>query len=185
VLVSHTNKAGGPNGKYRVQGSIAYVGACRANFLFLKDRQDQTGRRVLMLDNGCTLAPTLPTLAYRIEDRGDGPTVEWEAEPVPITTEEALAAESEAGLDQSEAPEVERWLRETLADGPVPAKQVLKSCKDAGFSCDQAKRAKKRLRVRGYKEGFAPDVSRWVWALPENASSGDEQAKGARREQGE
>ena len=103
MLVSHTNKAGGPNGKYRVQGSIAYVGACRANFLFLKDRQDQTGRRVLMLDSGCTLAPTLPTLAYRIEDRGDGPTVEWEAEPVPITTEEALAAESEVGLDQSEA----------------------------------------------------------------------------------
>ena len=94
LLVSHTNKAGGPNGKYRVQGSIAYVGACRANFLFVKDRDDPTGRRVLMLDNGCNLAPTVPTLAYRIEDRGDGPRVEWETEADPITTEEALAAES-------------------------------------------------------------------------------------------
>ncbi len=108
VLVSHTNKAGGPNGKYRVQGSIAYVGACRANFLFLKDREDPTGRRVLMLDNGCNLAPTVPTLACRIEDRGDGPRVEWETEPVPITTEEALAAESDAREDHSEAREIDR-----------------------------------------------------------------------------
>lgn len=185
VLVSHTNKAGGPNGKYRVQGSIAYVGACRANFLFLKDREDPTGRRVLMLDNGCNLAPTLPTLAYHIEDRGDGPAVEWETEAVLITTEEALAAETEVGEDRSEAREVDRWLQETLADGPLPTKVIFKSGRDAGFSPDQAKRAKKRMLVRSYKEGFSSDAARWVWVLPENASSVDEQAKSARRERRE
>jgi hypothetical protein len=185
VLVSHTNKAGGPNGKYRVQGSIAYVGACRANFLFVKDRDDPTGRRVLMLDNGCNLGPTLPTLAYRIEDRGDGPRVEWEADSVSITTEEALAAETEALHDQSEAPEVERWLAETLADGPVDVKDIQKSCKDAGFSWDQAKRAKKRLSVHGHKVGFSAGATRWVWALPKDRSTGEEQAKSARRERRE
>ena len=42
VLVSHLSKASGTNGKHRVMGSIAYVGACRANFLFVRDRTDPT-----------------------------------------------------------------------------------------------------------------------------------------------
>jgi RecA-family ATPase len=32
VLVSHLSKGGSANGKHRVLGSIAYVGACRANY---------------------------------------------------------------------------------------------------------------------------------------------------------
>ncbi len=181
VLVTHANKAGGPNGKYRVQGSIAYVGACRANYLFVKDREDLTGHRVLMLDNGTNHADTVPTLAYRIEDRGDGPAVEWETEPVQITTEEALAAETEIGEDRTEAREVDRWLEATLADGPIESKAVLKSCKDAGFSADQARRAKRRLHVRTYKEGFAKEATRWMWALPERGATGDDGPKVARR----
>ena len=184
VLVSHTNKAGGPNGKYRVQGSIAYVGACRANFLFIKDREDPSGGRVLMLDNGCNLAPTVPTLVYRIMDGDEGPRVEWEAEPIPITTEEALAAESDVREDQSEARELDRWLRETLADGPVDSKDVFSSCKAAGFSPDQAKRAKKRLRVRSGRDGFGAG-SKWMWALPEDTSIEGEPTKSARSERRE
>jgi len=42
-------------------GSIAYVGACRANQLFVRDPQDPTNRRVLMLDNGRNLAPAAVT----------------------------------------------------------------------------------------------------------------------------
>ena len=45
VLVSHLTKEGSANGKHRVLGSIAYVGACRANFLFVADPEDPTGRR--------------------------------------------------------------------------------------------------------------------------------------------
>ena len=56
VLLSHLSKGGSSNPQQRVIGSIAYVGACRANFLFVKDREDPTGRRVLMLDNGGNLA---------------------------------------------------------------------------------------------------------------------------------
>ena len=57
VLVSHLTKSGSSNGKHRVLGSIAYVGACRANFLFVADLTDPTGRRVTMLDNGGNIAP--------------------------------------------------------------------------------------------------------------------------------
>ncbi len=72
VLVSHLTKASSANGKHRVLGSIAYVGACRANHLFVADPDDPTGRRVLMLDNGSNIAPPAPVLAYAIENRDSG-----------------------------------------------------------------------------------------------------------------
>ena len=113
VLLSHLSKGGSTNAQQRVIGSIAYVGACRANFLFVKDREDPTGRRVLMLDNGGNLAPPASTLAYRIEDRGEGTRVEWLDDPLPITAEEALAADQaacQAGVAPPQRREAEGWL---------------------------------------------------------------------------
>jgi hypothetical protein len=172
VLVSHLNKGASVNGKHRVTGSIAYVGACRANFLFVRDRGDPTGHRVLMLDNGCNLAASVPTLAYRIEDRGDGPTVEWEADPVPITAEEALRAETEDRNDHSEERECDRWLRDTLAAGPILAADIFKNGSDAGFSKDQLKRAKKRIGAATRRAGFGPE-SECRWALDPSESGHD------------
>ncbi len=90
VLVSHLTKRVSANGKHRVLGSIAYVGACRANLLFASDLEDSTGRRVLMLDNGGNVGPPAPTLAYVIEDGDNGPQVTWRNEAVSITVDQAL-----------------------------------------------------------------------------------------------
>jgi hypothetical protein len=170
VLVTHLNKTTSVNGKHRVTGSIAYVGACRANYIFGRDRDDPTGRRVLMLDNGCNLTGSVPTLAYQIEDRGDGPAVEWEAEPVPITTEEALRAEADAkdGPAREEARECRDWLRESLSAGPVLVNDLFKSGKDAGFSPDKLKRAKKSIGAASSRVGFGRD-SKCSWSLPGEA----------------
>ncbi len=121
VLLSHLSKGGSTNAQQRVIGSIAYVGACRANFLFVKDREDPTGRRVLMLDNGGNLAPPASTLAYRIEDRGEGTRVEWLDDPLPITAEEALAADQaacQASVAPPERREAEGWLAEAFERRP-------------------------------------------------------------------
>jgi hypothetical protein len=165
VLVSHLNKGASLNGQHRVTGSIAYVGACRANFLFLRDRADPNRRRVLMLDNGCNLAASVPTLAYRIEDRGDGPIVVWEAEPVSITVEEALQAGSENHLGWPEARACDDWLRETLADGPLEATAVQAAAARAGFSPQQIQRARQRLGIKPRRAGFSAGA-KWIWAWP-------------------
>lgn len=175
LLVSHLSKSGGTNGKHRVIGSIAFVGACRANFMFVRDRDDPTGRRVLMCDNGGNLAPTAPTLAYVIEDRSEGPRVEWLADPVDITIEEALAAEAVAGQSPEEGAErreCDHWLREMLSTGRQPVKDIFKAGKEAGFSQDALKRAKVRIRAESERDGYEPG-SKWYWVL-ENASN-DEQ----------
>ena len=162
ILVTHLNKSAGTNGKHRVTGSIAYVGACRANFLFVRDRSDS--RRVLMLPNGCNLADDPPTLAYRIVDRGYGPTVEWEADPVPITAEQALAADAEPPHERGERDECDAWLREVLSCGRVLQRDIAREGRDAGFTPKQLEASKRRLGARSQREGFGPG-STCYWTL--------------------
>ena len=162
VMVSHLSKGGGANGKYRVMGSMAYVGVCRANLIFVRDRTDPTGRRVLLCDNGGNLAVPPPTLAYTIEELTTGPAVVFQPEPVPITAEQALDADLQDGTDHDQAPErheAERWLKEVLSSGPLPAREVEDAAKNCGFSKPTLKRAKRSIAVVSIREGFAKDAA--------------------------
>ncbi len=106
VLVSHATKGATGNAKHRVLGSIAYVGACRANHFFVADPHDPTGRRVLMLDNGGNVSAPAGTLAYVIEDGGEGARVKWSDEPVATTIEEALRPRAAHSLKGGKAAHV-------------------------------------------------------------------------------
>jgi len=164
VLVSHLTKAASANGKHRVLGSIGYVGACRANHLFVPDPQDPTGRRVLMLDNGGNVAPAAPTLAYTIEDTGDAPRVVWSDEPVPITVEEALRLRPEMAAREPEPDMIdcEEWLRATLAGGPILAADLRRAGEEAGFAWITLRRARSRIGAVIRREGFGPG-SKYYW----------------------
>ena len=167
VLVSHLTKGTSANGKHRVLGSIAYVGACRANHLFIADPRDPTGRRVLLLDNGGNVAPPAMPLAYVIEDLGSGPRVAWIDETVPITVEEALRPQVATSINPEQADErheCDGWLRSFLAEGLKSSNEVFKSGNAAGFSKDQIRRAKYRIGAVARKEGFDKDAQ-WSWAL--------------------
>jgi putative DNA primase/helicase len=171
LLVSHLTKRKSTNGRHRVMGSIAYVGACRANHLFVPDPHDPTGRRVLMLDNGGNLAPSAATLAYVIEDRGSGPRVEWSDQTVPITVQEALQPEIPPALNDertAERLECDDWLRMFLAEGPKSTIEVFQAGNDAGFTKDQTRRAKYRVGATAKREGF-DENAQWSWELPLNA----------------
>ena len=169
VLVSHLTKGTTGNGKHRVLGSIAYVGASRANHLFVADPRDRTGRRVLFLDNGGNLAPPAPTLSYVIEDRGGGAHVEWCDEPLAPSAAEALRPCLRSNEGQSaETRECSQWLSDLLSDGPKPASEVLRGAVDAGYSRFQVKDAKHRVGAVAQKHGFV-DGTRWTWQLPTEA----------------
>jgi hypothetical protein len=166
VLVSHLGKSGSTHGQYRVIGSIAYVGACRSNLLFVRDRTDATGRRVFLCDNGGNLGPPAPTLAYVIADRGAGPRVEWVEGCRPITAEEALAAEIAARRKEpTDAPErrhAEDWLREVLADGAIPATEIESAARSAGIAYHTLRHAKKSIGAESFRVGFGKDsVCSW------------------------
>jgi putative DNA primase/helicase len=169
VLISHLNKGNASNGKYRVSGSIAYVGACRANFLFAKDPDDPEGRRVLMLPNGCNLAAEPPALAYRVNVGPDGARVEWEADAIPMSADDVLRAEAAGGDARAEQADALSWLRAELAAGPMPVKDVFKSGKEAAFTENAIRKAAAAARVRKRKDGFGPGAP-WLWSLPESSA---------------
>jgi putative DNA primase/helicase len=167
VLVSHLTEGTSANGKHRVLGSIAYVGACRANHLFIADPRDPTGRRVLILDNGGNVAPPATPLAYVIKESGSGACVAWIDEKVPITVAEALRPPAAPALNEEQADErheCDGWLRSFLTEGLKSSNVVFKAGNAAGFSKDQIRRAKYRIGAVARTEGFDKDAQ-WSWAL--------------------
>jgi hypothetical protein len=60
-------------------------------------------------------------------------------------------------------------LNDVLADGPLPAKQVIEEADDAGIAEKTLRRAKKLLNVIVYRESTTGDkrgAGRWMWKLP-------------------
>ncbi len=172
VLLSHLSKGGSANPQQRVIGSIAYVGACRANFLFVKDREDPTGRRVLMLDNGGNLAPPAPTLAYRIEDPGEGPRVEAGSMPRCRSRPRRRWRPSRplarsASRPAPAAASAEGWLGEVLNGGPVGVHELEAAARNAGIAIITLRRAKGSLGVVSVREGFGKD-SACFWKLADS-----------------
>jgi putative DNA primase/helicase len=174
VLVSHLTKTGSANRKHRVLGSIAYIGACRANHLFIADPDDPAGRRVLMLDNGGNVAPPAPALAYMIEDRENGPRIEWCHEPVSsaivTSLEPAQRAQRHHEGQAARHHLCDHWLRAFLAERHRSTTEIFKAASEAGFTKDQVRRAKSRIGAVANRVGFDKDAQ-WSWGLPVGPSS--------------
>jgi hypothetical protein len=166
LLVNHLGKrgAGATNGKYRVRGSIDYVGVCRANFLFLSDPDDPGGCRRLMLDNGCNLAPGQPGLVFVVEDHKGVARLDWMAETVDLDADAALARTVRSGASGgpgrlARRHACEEWLRGYLAGGPRLAKECEQAAIAAGFNRPLLERAREALAVRSIRTGFGQGSS--------------------------
>jgi putative DNA primase/helicase len=171
VAVTHFSKGVGSSANHRIIGSIAFVAAARAAFIVSRDPDDENRRIFVPSKNN--LGPDRDGLAFRIETRivGQGiiaPAVSWDSEPVTRTADEILSAVAKTGhyQNQSAVDETGDWLRELLADGPLPAKQVRSEGDAAGHSWATIKRAKKVLGVEAFREGGVAEAGRWLWRLP-------------------
>ena len=89
-----------------------------------------------------------------------------------------LLAENKSDSGGSEVDEAEQFLRDALADGRMPQKEIEKDYKGAGHSLSTIKRAKKRLGVISEKDSM---TGGWFWKLPEErheeVHEGDEEAQ--------
>ena len=100
LTITHFSKAGANSttkALHKFIGSIAFTGAPRAAFAVIED-VEQEGRHLLLHAKN-NLAKRLQGLACRIEQClvGDGivaSPILWDAEPVTITANEALAADA-------------------------------------------------------------------------------------------
>lgn len=177
VIVRHLNKAGGGHPIYRGGGSIGIIGACRAGLLVAPDPKDDT-RRVVAVSKS-NLGPVPPSLAYRLVQSVDASRIDWEGVAEGCSASDLLAAQRDDGEGSGLREEAEAFLRELLAKGPVPAKDVDRDRRAAGISERTLDRAKARLGVRARHEGRPGEAGRWAWWLPEERHEPSKSAKGA------
>jgi hypothetical protein len=164
LVVAHTRKACSTYADDLALGSRAFTGISRAVWHLSRDVDDK--RRRLLLPGKCNLAAQPDGLAFGIE--GDPPRIEWESTPVAMHADDALAAAAAAGTarrgpDPAAHLQAAAWLREALAGGPRPAKDL----KDEWLhgQCGSKRtleRAKHALGVDAYRD---ENPGPWWWRL--------------------
>jgi AAA domain len=155
---------------YRAVGSIAFAAAARTVLAVAADPERDDRRIVAAVKSNLAASPA--ALAYTLSD---GRLV-WAAEPVPQVDVDALL--SGPVPDRQERRAADDWLRERLADGPVPVGELQAAARGAGLAWRTIQRAKTRLGVRAALRGYG-SAGRWQWHLPETANATDHQSETA------
>jgi hypothetical protein len=162
VAISHLNKTGGGNALYRVSGSLAFVAAARASYLVCKDKSDPKRRLLLSIKNN--LAPECEGLAYRVAANENAiGRIEWEPHPVDLQADQALNTPPE-DTATAERDDIAHWLRQLLANGPIPAKQVQAAAQTAGFRWHKVQTVAKRIGVEKARDKFGKGAG-YCWRV--------------------
>ena len=162
LLLRHLNKTSGGSPLYRGGGSIGIIGAARAALLAAPDPEDDS-RRVLAVIKS-NLGPMPPALGYRLADNPEHGCahVNWLGSTGHVAAD--LLRRPDDG-ERSEQDEAAGWLLDYLAarGGEVPAAEVLKAGRAAGYERHTLQRERKRAPgVDTCKASFGAG---WVWAL--------------------
>jgi hypothetical protein len=159
IGLDHLSKAPGRSALYRPNGSIAFVAAARAVWIFAKNPNDPAQH--LMLPGKSNLAREQQGLSYTlVEGEPDIVKVAW-GEASSMTADDVLQPEDIE--ERSERMEAMDWLCEFLSDGPVPAKKIEEAAESAGHAWRTVRRAKDALGIKPHKDGFQGLSS---WQLP-------------------
>ena len=161
LLVAHQRKGAASHADDLVMGSRAFTGIARSVLHLLTDPDDSERR--LLLPGKMNLARPAAGLAFRIS--GDPARIEWESDPVMMTANGVLAAQT--GGDRggrTERDDASDWLRDLLATGPVLCKDVEREARDAGHALGTLRRAKAHLGVVSKKRSFNGPHE---WHLPQ------------------
>ncbi len=161
--ITHPPKAAQTKAIHSATGSLAYIAAARLAFLAIEE--PGTDRR-LFLPIKNNLGALAPGLGFRLQQTivtGNivASHVMWDCAPVTMTANEVLAATGE-GKSVSICEALD-FLREELAEGPRPAKEIKEAAKCAGVAWRTVQRAQKQLQIKPSKNGLAGG---WSWALP-------------------
>jgi len=161
IVLRHLTKSQ-TQAMYRGGGSIGIIGAARAGFVIGRDKEDSARR--LFACQKSNLGPEPATLAYRLvsDDAHGCAAVQWEPDPVNgVSADDVLSADSDDG-------DAARFVRDYLADagGQAEAGDVIKAGRQAGFTDDAIKSARKRAKITTRKVGLVGQPGGyWAWSL--------------------
>lgn len=167
LAIRHHRKSAG-DALARGLGSVAFSNIARS--VLTVGRDPRGGDGFVLASAACNLAERRPSLGYRIVPArwGDGPDevatrIEWTGEAEVTADEIAFGpppAEQAAARSEGEG-----FLREALANGPRPAREIEREAEEAGIAGITLRRARQKLGVIVRREGFG-SAGRFVWSLP-------------------
>lgn len=176
VAIRHLNKGVGLSAIDRGGGSVGIGGAARSVLIFAAhpDEESFPDLRVMASAKG-NLAARPPTLGYRIDEEpialDDGsmvgvPVVAWQRDPVHLTADQLVGYNADARKDAPERDAAGEWLREVLADGPVPVGRLQDLAHAAGHSWRTVERSKPGVArsIRERNESTKA-TGQWLWRL--------------------
>jgi len=181
--ITHFSKGtGGKDPMERVTGSLAFAALARVVLATAKLNDGEAFKRVFCRAKS-NIGPDQGGFEYDLQQKEieghKGLFASYSAWGAAVEgSARELFAESAPDYDDGEGARAEQFLREILANGPLPQKEVDADYKGAGFSLSTIKRAKKRLGVVSKKDGMK---GVWYWSLPsekhEEVHEGDEEAQ--------
>lgn len=166
LAIRHLRKSESSTAQNKVIGSIAFSAAARAVYMVARDPEDEDVRLVLCAKNN--LAPDTAGYRYVIKVSDEGtPFVGWSDERETRTADEVLGA---APDNRRAIDDVEEWLLEVLAAGPVHSKRMKELAKEAGHSWRTVERARERcdssIKIeRDVIVGQSIVSAPWQWRL--------------------
>ncbi|MCG3198352.1 MAG: DNA primase [bacterium] len=154
VVIRHLRKSSGDHRLHRGLGSIDFTAHARSILRIGRDPNDSEARAAIQVKASCSAEG--PAIGFRITDRG----FEW-------TGVSSLSIQDmEAGeTDRSARDEAMDFLKEALAEGPVPVRDLRGDAEGAGLAWRTIELAKRALGVRAMKSGFGRGGT-WQWHLP-------------------
>ena len=161
IGITHLNKNTAARAIYRTMGSLAFTAAARAVWVVTKDEDDDSGQRRFFTPLKTNLSVNPTSLAFKIQDGA----VVFEPNPVDVSTDDVLSSENAS--EKGAVADAKMWLTEALADGPVSSGDIFKMAKENGISEASLRRAKEKLSVYSYKDGYGAE-GKWLWRLRDN-----------------
>ena len=161
LAVHHLRKGGGDApALHRVIGSIAFTAAARVVHMVLRDPDDDTRRLFVSVKNNIGAEP--PALAFRIVPAKLACRLEWEQEPVHVRADEVLARRG-GDRARADADEAGNFVRQALAGGKRPARDVIEAARTCGLSRTTVYRRFKELGGVSECPRVGADA---LWSLP-------------------
>jgi putative DNA primase/helicase len=168
--ISHLSKGTvGRDPNERVNGSVAWTAVVRVVMLAAKVKGDDGNDKRILVRSKSNIGPDKGGFEYHVEQMEAAPGIQTSAvswgSAVDGTARELLAeAEADDDGETSAKESAEEFLRELLAGGLTPSKQVKADCLEAGYAWRTVRRAADTLNVVRKKGGM--DAG-WYWSLPE------------------
>ena len=169
--ITHFSKgSAGKDPTERVVGSVAFGALARVVMVTAK-RSDEDGAepRRLLARSKSNIGPDGGGFAYALEQvENDGlsaSVVRWGASLDGSARD--LLGEAEQTDPDHETRDASDWLRDLLAGGPLPAKEVRKQCEDAGHAWRTVQRAMRAAGVESKRGGFGQPAT---WSLASRAT---------------